>query len=187
MNDEFVVTDASILLAQLLREPERSLVVSAGRRWLASGVRLVAPDPLWLEVTHPLVRRHAWSVEDIVEGLRELDVLSITTIPIDRVTLLLATGLAQTHGLSMYDAMYAALAQVVGGRLATLDQQLRAAVPELLEPGFGDPPQRRVNEESPPYSVDPGGSEPALSPIGSYLSVLRRRALAEAEAGTRRR
>jgi predicted nucleic acid-binding protein len=186
MSDEVVVTDASILLAQLLREPERSLVVAAGRRWLASGTRLVAPDHLWLEVTHPLVRRYGWSTEEVVEGLRELDILSIATIPTDRVTLLVATSLAETHRLSAYDAMYAAVAQVTGGRLATFDQQLRSAVPELLEPGFGEAPARRVNDDRLPYGTEPTGRATDLSPLGSYLGVLRRRALADAEAGRRR-
>lgn len=186
MSDDLVVTDASILLAQLLREPERALVVSAARRWLTSGTRLLAPDHLWLEVTHPLVRRYGWTTEDVVEGLRELDVLSITTIPTDRVTLLLATRLAETHRLSLYDAMYAALAQVTGGTLATFDQALRNALPELLEPGFGDPPQRRVNDVMAPSDAADRRPAPDRSGLGSYLGVLRRRALADAEAGRRR-
>lgn len=181
-----VIVDASGPLALLLEQREAPLMLAAWDRWANLGTRVLVPDHFWLEVTNPLIRRHGWSAVMVADALHQLEALSAQIIPVDRPMLLLAVDMAERYGLSTYDATYAALAQVTGGTLATFDQALRNAVPELLEPGFGDPPQRRVNDESAAYGPTPReGAD--WSAIGSYLGVLRRRALAEAEAGPRRR
>lgn len=181
-----VILDASGPLALLLDQEEAPLMLSASRRWARTGARILVPDHLWLEITHPLIRRYRWTSDRVVAGLADIDQLGPQTIPIDRPILLLAVELAERHRLSTYDATYAALAQVTGGTLATFDQALRNAVPELLEPGFGDLPQRRVNDEVAPYGAADERPGADWSAIGSYLGVLRRRALAEAEAPRRR-
>lgn len=161
-------------------------MLAAWDRWTTLGTRVLVPDHFWLEITNPLIRRHGWSGGMVVEALHQLESLSAEIIPVDRPLLLLAVELAERHRLSTYDATYAALAQVTGGTLATFDQALRNAVPELLEPGFGDLPQRRVNDEVAPYGAADERPGADWSAIGSYLGVLRRRALAEAEAPRRR-
>lgn len=180
-----VIVDASGPLALLLDQEEAPLMLAASRRWVRTGVRILVPDHFWLEVTHPLLRRHRWTSDQVLTGLRDIDGLQLRTIPIDRPILLLAVDLAERYRLSTYDATYAALAQVTGGMLATFDEALRQAVPDLLEPGFGDPPVRRVNDGDAPYGEHPV-AWPDWSEIGSYLGVLRRRAREELAAPDRR-
>lgn len=180
-----IILDASGPLATLLDEPEAPLMIAATERWSASGTRILVPDHFWLEITNPLLRRHRWTSDAVMAGLRDVDALQPQTITVDRPILLLAVDLAERYRLSTYDATYAALAQVTGGTLATFDQALRQAVPDLLEPGFGDPPERRVNDGDAPYGEHPV-AWPDWSGIGSYLGVLRRRAREELGAPDRR-
>jgi predicted nucleic acid-binding protein len=180
-----VIVDASGPLALVLGQPEAPAMLAAWDRWSMVGTRVLVPDHFWLEITNPLLRRHRWSAAKVAEALQQLEMLSAQIVPVDRPILLLAVDMAERHGLTTYDATYAALAQVTGGTLATFDRALRQAVPDLLEPGFGDPPARRVNEEVGRYGSEPARPAPDRSSIGSYLGVLRRRALADAEAGRR--
>jgi len=177
-----VILDASGPLARLLREPERPLMVEATRVWVAAGRRILVPDHFWLEIANPLLRRHRWTIEQVLAALRDIDALQAQTITADRPLLLLAVDLAERHRLSMYDAMYAALVQVTGGTLATFDRALREAFPELLEPGFGEIPPRRVNDARVAYADDRRVPGVDWSEIGSYLGVLRRRAREELDA-----
>lgn len=182
-----VIVDASGPLALVLGQAEAPVMLAAWDRWAMLGTRVLVPDHFWLEITNPLVRRHRWPAGKVAEALQQLEMLGAQTVAVDRPILLLALDMAERHGLSTYDATYAALAQVTGGTLATFDQALRQAMPDLLEPGFGDPPARRVNEEVARYGSEPARPAPDWSGIGSYLGVLRRRALAEAEAPAARR
>lgn len=179
-----VVVDASGPLAWLLDQDERPIFVLGLRRWASRGVRLLVPEHFWLEITNPLIRRHGWSTAEVAAGLRELDALTLQVVTPDRPLLLLATELAERHGLTTYDAMYGALAEVTGATLATFDRELRRAFPSQLEPGFGEAPPLGVHEAPAPYRTErpdrPAGWTD-WSEIGSYLGVLRRRAIAEAE------
>ncbi|MFN8619762.1 MAG: type II toxin-antitoxin system VapC family toxin [Chloroflexota bacterium] len=181
-----VVLDASGPLARVLSEPEAPMMAAATARWSRTGARILVPDHFWLEITNPLIRRHRWSTAEVAAALRELDALSPEVVAADRPLLLLATELAEQHGLTTYDAMYAALAQVTGATLATFDRALRRAFPSLLEPGFGEIPPLGVHEAAVPYRADrperPAGWTD-WSEVGRYLGVLRRRAIADAEAG----
>jgi len=170
----------------ILDEPDASLVIAATERWSASGTRILVPGHFWLEITHPLLRRYRWTSHQMLAGLRDIDALQPQTIPIDRPILLLAMDLAERHRLSMYDATSAALAQVTGGTLATFDLALRQAFPELLEPGFGEIPPRRVNDARAAYGDDRPVAGVDWSEIGSYLGVLRRRAREELDPPARR-
>ncbi len=180
-----VVLDASGPMAWLLRQAERPLMIAAMRSWAATDTRVLVPDHFWLEVSNPLMRRHGWTSDAVMAGLRDIDAISPQTITVDRPVLLLALDLAERHRLTTYDASYAALAQVTGGTLATFDQALREAVPDLLEPGFGEIPVRRVNDGDAAYGEHPV-AWPDWSGIGSYLGVLRRRARDELAAPDRR-
>lgn len=170
-----VILDASAPLALLLDQADGPLMLTAARRWALDGTAILVPEHFWLEITHPLLRRHRWTSDAVMAALRDVDALGPQTVPIDRPILLLAVDLAERYRLSAYDATYAALAQVTGGTLATFDGELRQAVPELLEPGFGEIPARRVHDGDGSYGEHPV-AWPDWSGIGSYLGVLRRRA-----------
>jgi len=106
--------------------------------------------------------------DEVVAGLRETDELGLETVPMDRALLLVTIDLAGRTGLSAYDAMYLALAEVEDARLLTLDRRLAAAAGpravHLAALGPGRPAE----------SPEPYGSEPVdWARFGPYLAKLR--------------
>lgn len=167
---EPIVVDASAAIALLRRERAADAVRSA----LDTSVEILVPEHFWLEIVNVLVRRHRWTTEAVVEALRELDELDLTTAPVERPTLLLALDRAVRMGLTAYDAAYLALAEAGDARLVTLDADLAAAAQQraVPVPGVNDE-SNRIAEGRASY-----GEPLDWSRLGRYLADLR--AVAEA-------
>lgn len=119
-----IVIDASALVEVLLQTPRARAVERCMR-----GRELVAPDALDVEVLHALrgIERGGKAAPPRVT--RAITLLG--ELPIDRVAVgsLHQEVWALRHALSMYDAAYVAVAQVLGCALLTLDRRLAAGAP----------------------------------------------------------
>lgn len=78
------------------------------------------------ELANVLIDRKGWSAGDTADQLEDLRVICRSRLP-QPAELRSAADLAVEHGLSFYDALYAASARAHGGVLVTLDAQLLAA------------------------------------------------------------
>lgn len=121
-----VVVDASIVAAAVLPD-EAAAEADQVLELLASGAA-IAPSLFWHEIRNlcwQAERRHRIHPGEADELLRDLRLAPPLTAEDrgDDVTL----RLARAHGLTAYDAAYAALAVDTGAPLATLDKALRAA------------------------------------------------------------
>lgn len=169
-----LVVDASVLIALVRHEPARAELVALLRPVPGRG-RCLVPEVMWIELTNVLVRRHRLTPAQVVEAVRDVDDLGLDSVPLDRATLLMAIDVAGRSGLSLYDALYLALAEVEDAQLVTLDRELAAAAgPRAVPlPSLGP---RRLSESPAPY-----GSEPIeWARFGPYLARLR----AEARGST---
>lgn len=99
--------------------------------------RLFAPTLLYVECANTLWKycQFFHYDEDVAEhNLRELRELDLQTVP-DEELFLPAFQLAQRHNVSVYDALYLALAEVLECRLVTADRrvvrQLEDSIPFL--------------------------------------------------------
>jgi predicted nucleic acid-binding protein len=164
-----MVLDASAAIAIARAEPGVADIRSVVYGHLTAGGEIDAPDHFWLEVANAFVRRHGLTPVEVVEAVRELDDLGIVTYPIDRPLLLLVLERMHSEGLSAYDAAYLALAEVVDGRLLTLDSRLATAAGDRAIPGPWQRPRRSAET---PATYGPS----ALTAFGPYLAELRRRA-----------
>lgn len=122
------VIDASALVQILLRRGGRTEIESA----MESGA-VVAPELIDAEVLSALARRERrgeTSAEDAARAVRML-----ARSPITRISHrgLLADAWRRRGNLSLYDALYVALASRLGGRLLTTDRRL-ASTPGLDVP-----------------------------------------------------
>ncbi|MHB8399398.1 MAG: type II toxin-antitoxin system VapC family toxin [Candidatus Limnocylindrales bacterium] len=183
-----IVVDASVALALVQDEQDSGTIRATVASWLLQDVELVVPDHFWLEVVNPLARRHRWDSGRLLEALRDLDDLPVTTIGTARPQLLLALTLMDEYALTAYDAVYLALAETISARLATTDEVLLGAAGDLgLDPRLGPRhrPGRTLAEVPTSYgsSARSAGERPVTWPTwpgaGPYLATLRRRALAE--------
>lgn len=116
------VVDASAVAAVLFSEPEAGIVAPR-----MSGVKLVAPTLLEFELAHVCLkklRRYPPFREKWRTAHRLRTELHIQHMDIDCDAVL---ELAETSGLTAYDACYLLLARELGTELITLDRQLAAA------------------------------------------------------------
>jgi len=119
-----IVVDASALVEVLLQTPRARAVERCMR-----DRELVAPDALDVEVLHALRGIERGGKATPPRVTRAITLLG--ELPIDRVAVgsLHQEVWALRHALSMYDAAYVAVAQVLGCALLTLDRRLAAGAP----------------------------------------------------------
>ncbi len=92
--------------------------------------RFVVPTLLFHEVHAVLCRRHV-NHTDVEAALDDLYALGMQVAPFDRATARVATLIAHRHGLTGYDATYAATAKVLGGVWATFDRKAHRRIAAL--------------------------------------------------------
>jgi predicted nucleic acid-binding protein len=116
------VVDASAIVALILAE-EGAETIAAD----LTGARLVAPAILAFELTNASltqIRRRPLERERLILLFRRLGGFAIETQPVDQVGVL---ELAESTGLTAYDASYLWLARELSAELVTLDGQLAKA------------------------------------------------------------
>ncbi|MGH7706358.1 MAG: type II toxin-antitoxin system VapC family toxin [Vulcanimicrobiaceae bacterium] len=134
-----IVLDASTALAAILPDEESGFARAATARAVHEG--LVVPA-LWpYEIQNALAmafrrnRIDAESLSDALDALRGLDAQLEPPQGLGH-----ELRLAQTHGLTAYDAAYLAVALNTGATLATNDQRLRHAAEKVGVALFVPPP-----------------------------------------------
>jgi predicted nucleic acid-binding protein len=131
---KFSIIDASFIASWLLKESTLSKVQLNLFTDALNGKHIFgAPHLLYFEVVNTLVqakRRRRINSADQREALRALEEFPIVyrTLPLGSETL----DLAETLGLSGYDAAYAALALHFNQPLLTLDRKLAEAIESAL-------------------------------------------------------
>jgi uncharacterized protein with PIN domain len=100
---ERVVLDASADLALLRDEPEATAVRAVLAGLPPDPDAALVPEHFWLEIVNVLVRRYHWDAPQVVQAIRELDELGITTVPYERPLALLGLDGMVAHGMTAYD------------------------------------------------------------------------------------
>ncbi len=135
-----VVCDASVVLKWFRTEDEEEVEASRALVDLhvARRVALSVLDLTGYEIANALVRGLRVSADDAAAVIAALDDICprITTSLADLVA---AAALAERHGLTVYDAAYAAVAIARRAQLATMDRA-------LLEAGLGRRPSEIVRD-----------------------------------------
>ena len=177
-----IVLDASVAVTLVWDEDVSPVARRVVAAWVGDGTRFVTPAAFWSEVVNSLTKRHRQSGEAVIEALYELDQLPLQTVEVNRPMLLAGLDLVERAGLTIHDAIYLALAQSLGARLATFDRELIAAGgPDAIDMwayGRPGPDRHRLAEQPAPYGRAGGvPTWPSWPGAGSYLGSLRRRAL----------
>ena len=116
------IVDASALAAILFAEPEAQAIAER-----LTGARLAAPSLLNYELANVCltkIRRQPSQREALRAAYRLAHRLKVETLAVDHAAML---DLAETTGLTAYDASYLWLARSLSGELVTLDRKLAAA------------------------------------------------------------
>lgn len=96
-------------------------------RWADEDRILLAPAHFLAEVANAQLRGQRVPAADVAARIERIVASGIEAADRGLHGLLEAIGLADRHGLTIYDALYLQLALDVDGELATLDKDLRQA------------------------------------------------------------
>jgi predicted nucleic acid-binding protein len=119
-----IVLDASVVV-ELLMRTEAGVRVEA--RLLGSSETLHAPHLIDVEVAQVVRRYEAIGNVDGVRAARALTVLAALPLERHAHALLLPRAWQLRHNLTIYDAMYVVLAELLDATLLTRDRRLAAA------------------------------------------------------------
>ncbi|HUE88681.1 MAG TPA: type II toxin-antitoxin system VapC family toxin [Vicinamibacterales bacterium] len=117
------VVDASVVIKWFVPEVQSE----AARRWLDARHQLIAPDLLFPEVGNTVWKKTRRGELTTAQGrrlARDLSDIAVEVVP-TRGLLADAHELAQHTGLTVYDAMYVALAVRLETQVVTADERLR--------------------------------------------------------------
>jgi predicted nucleic acid-binding protein len=166
-----VAIDASVVLSRLLAEARPPWVDAAFEDAQEGAIELIAPPLLWLEIGNRLVRARGVGDEFALEAMLRAEALGITPAEVERPIRLRALQLAREHRLSMYDAVYLAVAESTRSPLLTLDRRLADAAAAM---GLGrEGGSRRVSEPTASYGDRPGDPT-SIAAIGAALAEMRK-------------
>jgi predicted nucleic acid-binding protein len=120
-----LVVDSSVAVKWFLseREPHVDRAWALLESHLAERVRLAAPDHLRLEVLNAL-RHRGLNADRIQRAAAALDGFCLTWHPLSAPLVAAAADIAARHGLTLYDAAFAALAIRLDAELVTADRRL---------------------------------------------------------------
>jgi predicted nucleic acid-binding protein len=125
------VVDASVVLGWLLQEP---LPQGHGRildDHVAGRTPAGAPELLHYEVGNVLARGAGLDPETARSGYERFLALEVETFALGEQEYRTALDLALTHGITVYDASYVALAMALGARFVTADRRLADRIAAL--------------------------------------------------------
>jgi predicted nucleic acid-binding protein len=118
------VLDASVVLGWLLREPLPAPLERLLDDHVSGRVPAVAPELLRYEVGNVLARGAGLEAAAARSGHERFLALEVQTFALGDDEYRAALDLALTHGITVYDASYVALARALGARFATADRRL---------------------------------------------------------------
>ena len=124
------VIDTSALIKYVITEEYSDLVRHIVSLHEASEIQLIAPDFLYVECANVLWKnalRTRDPIEDVIAALNNLRGINIHLVPQDDI-LEDALRLALNMEITVYDALYCALAQRESAEIITEDRRLRNAL-----------------------------------------------------------
>ncbi|MGA7861749.1 MAG: type II toxin-antitoxin system VapC family toxin [Thermoplasmata archaeon] len=119
-----VVVDASAVCKWFVPEVDSEAALGLRDAHADGRIRIIAPDLLSYEVANVLRHHPAMSADRLRSAMRHFFDLQVALVPPSSALLGLASGYAHREKLTIYDAVYAVLAESRSCRLVTADSRL---------------------------------------------------------------
>lgn len=124
MPSNLVVIDASVAVKWFHEEPDTPQAEALEKRIARGEIRALAPSLLFYEVANALVFKAGSELTEIIAAYNILTGLPFQIVEVVHTLLEDAIRIAHHHRISVYDAIYVALALFSGAVLVTADKKL---------------------------------------------------------------
>ncbi len=120
------VLDASVAVKwfALTAEADRDRALALRQRQVTGLTRLVVPGSFALEVVNALKFSHRFGERELSRAVESLEALALDVYPVEYGLLRGSVAIASAYRLTLYDAVYIALAERRGFPLLTADEAL---------------------------------------------------------------
>ena len=120
-----VVVDSSVLVKWFIPEPDSTLAMALRQAHMDGRIPIAVPDLALLEVANVLRYKFPAADEDTVRGsVRSLAQLGVRVVATAPELVASAIGVAYAASITVYDALFVALARDMGFELVTADLDL---------------------------------------------------------------
>lgn len=125
------VLDTSVVLKWFNEESHSEAALKIRDDFFKGFCGIVEPDLLLYEFSNAIRYNPNYSPEDVKMAVESLFELQLDVVAPTLEVLKDASELAQEYGITVYDAVFVALAKSIGAVFVTADEKLRGRVKEL--------------------------------------------------------
>lgn len=119
-----LVLDASVIIKWFTQEEKREQAINLRENYINGEIEIVVPDLLLYEISNALRFNSNFQEEDIKEAIQSLFDMEISIIvPVPEI-LQKTINIAYSKEITIYDALYIALAQIIDFDFITADEKL---------------------------------------------------------------
>jgi predicted nucleic acid-binding protein len=126
-----IVLDTSIAVKWFSEEEDTDLAVGLRNEHLADRLMMVAPDLLIYEVSNALRHNPGFSAADVKGAVKDLFDIGLDLVSPNEEMFERAAARAFEHGITICDACYLALAELMGLEFITGDEKLYRKIRKL--------------------------------------------------------
>jgi predicted nucleic acid-binding protein len=126
-----LVLDASVILKWFLEEEYSDIALKIRENFYKEIYRIIEPDFLLYEFVNVLRYNPVYTEEDVVKAVNSLIEADIDIVLPTVELLEVAVKIAKRYDVTVYDAIYIALAKLISGTYVTADKKLYEKVKEL--------------------------------------------------------
>lgn len=128
MNNKTVI-DASIVVKWFTKEQGHTQAKALRDSHIQHEIELTAPDLLLFELANALSYNKNLTPEDVKQAIKTINMIQVTLVPPTETLINRAIDVAEKHGITIYDASYLALAEILEINLITADEKLAQKTP----------------------------------------------------------
>jgi predicted nucleic acid-binding protein len=124
-----IIIDASVVLKWFLLEPDTDKALSL-REQLKSQYIPIVPSLFYYEISNVLRYKKEFGIKDVLQAIQSLDNFQFKFEPFTGDFAKKTVEIAFIYGITIYDASYVALSEILSADLITADEKLYKKVPD---------------------------------------------------------
>ena len=131
MEKRTLVLDASVIIKWFTQEEKREQAIELREKYINGEIEIVVPDIILYEISNALRFNPNFQEKDIKEAIQSLFDIEIEIIvPIPEI-LQKSADVAYSKNITIYDAAYIALAQLIDFDFVTADEKLYEKIKDI--------------------------------------------------------